>query len=207
MEEYELNLFSCPAYLACAFLDKRCKPILDENQVILAKQHIIKLYEYIHRNQLNNCKQDKRLKSKTSGGQDNDARDDNQTNDVPTNISRIERFLLSKEKAASQENSPPGSVPIGENTIDDLLIEFEQLPRAQIDLDVLKYWENQKGDESRFFELYKVAQIIMATPATEVSVERAFSTLHFILNNYRSRLSNQQLEDILIVKLNSNFNL
>lgn len=44
---------------------------------------------------------------------------------------------------------------------------------------------------------------ILATPATQVSVERAFSALNFILTEKRNKLSRESLNSLLVVKLNS----
>lgn len=52
-------------------------------------------------------------------------------------------------------------------------------------------------------QLSALAQVVLATPATQVSVERAFSALHFILSEKRSSISAEHLNSLLVVKLNS----
>lgn len=68
---------------------------------------------------------------------------------------------------------------------------------------VLDYWF-----EKRFAQplLYKLSCVVLGAPASQVSVERCFSTLKFVLNDYRSRLNECTLEQIMIVKLNDKFN-
>ncbi|XP_054745834.1 uncharacterized protein LOC129250223 [Anastrepha obliqua] len=51
--------------------------------------------------------------------------------------------------------------------------------------------------------LSALAQVILATPATQVSAERAFSALHFILSERRSSISAENPNALLVVKLNS----
>lgn len=63
---------------------------------------------------------------------------------------------------------------------------------------ILDYWKKQKHDT----ELVKLAQVALAVPATQVSVERAFSALATILTKLRSKLSSTTLNCILLVKLN-----
>lgn len=63
---------------------------------------------------------------------------------------------------------------------------------------VLSYWELQKHDT----EIYEISQIVLAVPACQVSVERAFSGLAKIYNASRTRLSSINLENILLLKLN-----
>lgn len=64
---------------------------------------------------------------------------------------------------------------------------------------IIQHWfELTKMDQ----DLWSVVSVILAAPATQVSVERAFSALAIILSKLRSRLSEETLHDILIVKLN-----
>ena len=48
------------------------------------------------------------------------------------------------------------------------------------------YWESQKIKEP---ELFLLSQVVLALPVTQVSVERAYSGLKFILSDLRSNLS------------------
>ena len=51
--------------------------------------------------------------------------------------------------------------------------------------------------------LSALAQVVLAIPATQMSVERAFSALHFILSERRSSITADNLNLLLVVKLNS----
>ncbi|XP_036340492.1 uncharacterized protein LOC118756481 [Rhagoletis pomonella] len=62
------------------------------------------------------------------------------------------------------------------------------------------FWERKKYTHKN---LYQLSQVIHATPATQVSVERAFSTLKYIVNDYRSNLSDDLTETILLLRLNN----
>lgn len=63
---------------------------------------------------------------------------------------------------------------------------------------VLQYWEAKKAQTV----LYKLSQVIFAVPPTQTTVERAFSALALILISLRTRISDQNLQNILIVRLN-----
>lgn len=63
----------------------------------------------------------------------------------------------------------------------------------------MAYWEDNKYV---FPFLAKLAAIVHGVPATEVSVERAFSALKLILDDLRCNLSDENLKKILFVKLN-----
>jgi hypothetical protein len=60
------------------------------------------------------------------------------------------------------------------------------------------YWENRKNEK----ELYLLSQVIISVPATQVSVERAFSALNLVMTKQRTRLGKEILNEILLIKLN-----
>lgn len=77
------------------------------------------------------------------------------------------------------------------------LLEVE--PRQKHDVDVLNHWVARKVSHP---QLSQVAMVILATPSSQVSVERAFSALALVLSDHRTTISDEALEDILILKLN-----
>lgn len=50
--------------------------------------------------------------------------------------------------------------------------------------------------------MYKLAKVIAAIPPTEVQIERDFSKLNFVFSNRRCSLTEDKLEDIMIIYLN-----
>lgn len=64
---------------------------------------------------------------------------------------------------------------------------------------VLKFWEDNK---EHYPDLYPIALIIFSVPGTQVSVERLFSQLKFLLDPLRNRLGSQMVNDIFILKAN-----
>lgn len=99
-----------------------------------------------------------------------------------------------KELSSSRCTSSPPILPI--------LTSFEQHARLDKKTNILTFWEEHKA---KMPELYKLAQIVLAVPATQVSVERLFSGLKFILSPLRCNLNKEILEDILIVRSNTLF--
>lgn len=83
-------------------------------------------------------------------------------------------------------------------------IENYRPPKEDVDINLLNYWHEQKYNIPF---LKQLAYIIHAVPATQVTVERAFSALRLILNDQRCNLSDEKLRSIMFVKLNqSSFN-
>lgn len=65
--------------------------------------------------------------------------------------------------------------------------------------DVWSHWLARKHSHP---ELFEVAMVILSAPSSQVSVERAFSALALVLSDLRTSLSDDALQDILMIKLN-----
>lgn len=76
----------------------------------------------------------------------------------------------------------------------------ETLTGVQKAKSILGYWTGVARYE--YDALFELARVVLSAPATQVSVERAFSALRYILNDYRTSLGSDSLENILIVRLN-----
>lgn len=112
----------------------------------------------------------------------------------------LELFLTAQERELSNElhdvvhiNESP------EQKIHRLLQEFTKLDREHAKINVLDYWENKKMEMP---ELYSLSQIIFTIAATQTHTERSFSTFAFIFSNYRTRINQTLLTDILIIRPN-----
>lgn len=73
--------------------------------------------------------------------------------------------------------------------------------RVDSRVDVVKFWLDM-AKSNTFLMLIETAFVVLAAPGTQVSVERLFSLLKFILNDLRDNLSSGNLRNILIVKGN-----
>ncbi|CAI6358146.1 unnamed protein product [Macrosiphum euphorbiae] len=105
-------------------------------------------------------------------------------------------------RTTSQPISTANSINLN-NSINDIkkkIEDFANTDRVHYKENVVQYWLAKKNEMPQLFEL---AEIVMAVPATQVSVERSFSGLKFILSDLRSSLSSQMLENILIIRGNS----
>lgn len=66
---------------------------------------------------------------------------------------------------------------------------------------IISFWMSKK---STYPSLFEIAMVVYGTPATQNSVERLFSAVKFILNDNRLSLSADKLENILLLRCNSN---
>lgn len=115
-----------------------------------------------------------------------------QIDENPRKISKLELKIQNEERRSQSQ-------VLGNNN-EQCNIDIEQLcqrERLPFDENVLSYWENS-GNKN----LKAIAEVVLATPATQVSVERAFSGLAHILTCHRTNIKEINLNNTLLLKLN-----
>jgi hypothetical protein len=172
--------------LAGVFLDPRFHLLLDDEQKITAKTHIKAVYNFL-----------KHSRPQTSP--QNSAADIlNTSKNSSIVLDPLERLLASLDSPA-EDSTPTTSIL----TLEEILYRFQSLPRnSDTNFNVLNFWTNVPGE---FLELQETAFTIFSAASTQVSVERAFSALKFILSDQRGNLEPQLLEDILLLYLKINY--
>lgn len=79
-------------------------------------------------------------------------------------------------------------------SFDNFIVEPIQTP-------VLGFWKRM---QLQLPELYEISTAIMAIPPTQATVERAFSSLGLILTSRRTRIGDEILQNILMIRFNKN---
>lgn len=90
-----------------------------------------------------------------------------------------------------------------DNTSDmsiDIAIDLFQPDSLSIEKSVLDYWDTQRNSP-----LYNVAMALFSIPPTQAQIERDFSSLSHIFTDRRYRLSQNRLEEILLIHFNKDF--
>ena len=87
--------------------------------------------------------------------------------------------------------------------IDKILYDFRRTPRMNSKNSLLAYWKDNKYVMP---ELYKLAMICLSVPMSQVSIERLFSSMKYILSDLRGNLSPDLLDDILLTRAYYLFN-
>lgn len=65
--------------------------------------------------------------------------------------------------------------------------------------DIIEYWKKRKFNNPK---MYPLARVILSAPSTQVTVERLFSQLKFVLTDSRMRLSDVSIRDLMFLKMN-----
>jgi hypothetical protein len=97
----------------------------------------------------------------------------------------------------------PRSSQLSKRQIRPILENFKNSPRLDKNTSILAHWERNKNTCPK--ELYELGQIALAVPPTQVSVERLFSGLKYVLTHLRTNIKPELLEDILIIRTNELF--
>lgn len=185
LEKHSLKVLNDECVLAAVFLDLRYQKLLSYEQMEVAKKHIIEVYKYINKKKNENVQTSNEINTPETVASD-----------------PLEMALRNMiQKRSETLDVPETSFNLN---ISEILTRFEALERVPLDreFDVIKYWTNIGGV---FTELQATALVIFTAAATQVSVERAFSALKFILSDLRGNIDKDILEDILLLYLNNKF--
>ena len=194
MEVREAKLLSSPVLIAALYLDPRCQILLSKSQKEMAVNHLVALWVKIEKLELKF--QDSDTNNSVNNGPGPSSLDDQgEEVDDP-----VEQLLRNKEKESRLEQLRHCETRIEE--VRGKIINFASVPRISKKENILQYWEGQSHMRP---DLYKIAKIALAVAPCQVSVERLFSGVKFILNCLRFRLGPQKVNDILFVRTNHLF--
>ncbi|XP_064469959.1 uncharacterized protein LOC135384700 [Ornithodoros turicata] len=177
MRSRETCLVGSELFCASVFMDLRYHLLLSEDQKNTAKLHLTKLWKRLAA--------PARQRSKRSPG-DLESLSLDKEDSVDD---EVEMMLREKDVVRATATSVP--------CISTFLEHLQLKPRISRDTDIHQYWESKR---EQMAELKALAEIVLAVPATQVSVESAFSALKYVLSDQRARLAPHILEDILIVR-------
>lgn len=180
-KEVERHILDSPPILSCVFLDSRYRDLLNDDQISIAVRHLTGLW---HKHQQINHNNDTRANNTAETISEENA----------PKITCLRDLLEAKQKDRTQ-NSRLFCV-----NDENALRRVKIMPyNNNLKLSTIKFWSRYSLAEP---QLYELACFVNAAAPTETRIEGAFSSLAFILNPHRTRLSNQSIDTILIVRLN-----
>lgn len=121
-----------------------------------------------------------------------------------SDMNQFDAFLskLAHNKSAVR-SSQPATVEKSIKGLKIELIAYDLIHRLPADTQIMSWWKNYK----QLPLLKEVALDVISAPVTEVSVQRLFSHLNFILNAHRTTEHAELLEDILFLRMNNNWEI
>lgn len=187
MQAREIKLLKNDVVLEAIYIDRRLNVLLNDQQCEKAKSLLKETYQKIQK--LNQTAETVNVEGNSEVNQQS-----NYTIAVPSTsqeTSTLEILLMRAERARGSARQ--------RRSFDMCLNELVVGPRVPINESILNHWNNVAALNS---DLATVANTVLAAPATQVSVERLFSSLKFILNPLRSNLSQRLLRDIMLIREN-----
>ncbi|CAI6357289.1 unnamed protein product [Macrosiphum euphorbiae] len=194
MENREQFIMNNKVLLAAVFLDPRFKITLDEIQYNMAINHLVSVWLYLKNNGMGIKDTDENVENMEDRNSESDL-DSNENSDV------LEQFLREKE-SVEPEISCSSQYSTSKFIENKLKTYYLNQKRLSLKTNILQFWQSMEDIHP---ELNVLAKIVFAVPSTQVSVERLFSGLKFILSPYRSNITSKHLEDQLIVRTNRLF--
>lgn len=197
IEKREKCLLENTIVLAALYLDPRFHFLLTVDQKEKAQNHLKSLYANLveMENQPQSQNDVPFVNQQPSSGMENLVQNcDNEEDEVDDLVA----YLNEKENEQRGTNS---------NYYQNFDLEITNfLPERLCDhtINIINYWDIKS---QQYPVLSKLAKIVHSVPATQVTVERSFSTLRWILSDLRNRLTTKNLENILMVNLNNEFTI
>jgi len=195
MVKRETNIMNNHVLLAAILLDPRFNVILNEKQSDIAIKHLKNVWVY-----LKQIESEKMQSSSTTIIHEQEILSDLVDSDA------LEMYLRNQEDSSQSSNfgnlSNSQASTMGKK-IETLLKSFcIENKRLSYKTNILQFRDSKK---TIYPELFKISNIILSVPATQVSVERLFSGLKYILSPYRINISAKNLEDQLLIRTNRLF--
>lgn len=183
MEKYKFSLLQNSVLVAAIYLDPRYQRVLSAGEKILACTLLKNIYiKY----QMINTNENQPQNKSVSNINDSDSFDDM--------LAYLNSFPNEPEESGQMDR-------IHVDEVDDIIRSFEGKRESSMHISPLEYWEKHKTEMPI---LYELSQAIFAVPLTQSSVERTFSALPVILTAKRTRISDECLQNILLLKNNQN---
>jgi len=181
LEDREILLFENDAFLCGIFLDPRFNITLSKNQ----KQTCISLLSNIYFQILSISNNSISILEKSLEASLSESSDE------------VDKYLKLEEARSVGSPSCMSKCSLLESI--QIFLKQRRLSKST---DIIKWWSESS---EKFPELFTISQVALCVPATQVSVERLFSSVKFIMNPLRNRLDMKTLNAIMLLRTNHMF--
>lgn len=188
--ERTMLILNAPPTLACVFLHYKYGVILSESEKSIAVQHIITVWKSIRKLSDNNA-----VAASTSSTEEHSA----YTEDECVDIDDLLTYRRSLRTIVDAETVLNDSTSAATHAIRRFELFLRSTEPSDSNKTSVEFWCKYKLTEP---DLFQVACVINAAAPTQVSVERLFSALSFVLSPQRTRLKDENIDNILVVGQN-----
>lgn len=189
LENRQKTLLDNDTYLSAIYLDPRFNAILSREQVEKAVKHLVNTWSRLA------SLQERQAPAEVAGAPNLSGMVHNSV-EISVN-QEIENMLHVAD--LNRQNSLNYIIHNTDFDKEEVVRDFLRFPRIDQLKSVLDYWEEKKNFHS---QLYPLALAVLSVPATQVSVERIFSALKYVLSPLRHNLLGDAVNDILVIQQN-----
>lgn len=188
MNGYHDTLMNNLALLAAIYLDPRFQRGL-KDKLPIAKQFLVNLYIRMKKVEAFQEieEETEEIHFEAEHNSENDSYDD------------MDSYLNACNSFMTTPIAQPCRSTNDQEIIINLLNYFEGA-QEPIKSSIWDIWNGKKYDT----ELYRLAMTVFSIPPTQSTVKRAFSFLPIILTSRRTRIGDESLQNILLIRLNQN---
>lgn len=187
MDKYHDLLMKNPTLIAAVYLDPRYQRGIGVNKH-MAVTYLADLFEKI-------------IEVEAYHDESDTFETIEESNEKEGSYEELGQYLDACDSVYGVNRTSESSIPKEKEKITTILNDFHGKVQLPLTASVWGFWKENKDI---YRELYKLASIVMAMPPTQTVVERIFSVLALVLTSHRTRLGDETLENILVVRLNSN---
>lgn len=181
MEQRQIKLLQNDVVLEALYLDGRLNVVLSLEECQKARSLLNDIFKNIENIRVQDITEIETVSLTNAIPQASTSRD----------LSAVENLLLNTELVRGNTRK--------KRSFDLCLYEVITAPRLDLTQNIIRHWTNKAVVSS---EIAEVAKVVLSAPATQVSVERLFSSLRFILHPLRSNISPNLLKDLMVVRAN-----
>lgn len=174
LEIRKRDLLKHPTMLCAIYLDHRMYQELSDKEIQIAKMTLANIHQ--------------KIRNLTQNTGEEHAEGDSSFND-----SLDEYFKRSKKNQSDKQTHFM-------QLLDTFHLSLQYEKQENHKSTSIDFWENKK---SAYPALYEIACVINSIPPSQATVERGFSILKFVFGEKRTRIVQDSLENILLIKLNA----
>lgn len=189
MEKREEALLNNGALLSAVYLDPRFQCLLRQPQKIVAQQHLYELWKRM----LMLETEKETIKSKEMEETDN--KEHCLREDESTTMDVIDQLLIASDKNNEECGERDRTDMDG---IRQAVNNFDNCKRVDRNEDIFRWWQCHPHQD-----LKRLAEVALALPVSQVSVERTFSGLRYIPDELRLGLKEDIIESIMFLRCNT----
>jgi hypothetical protein len=207
MKKREDKIFTTLAIQCALYLDPRLQVLIPDEIVPKVQEQLLFIGNRAQLLKLQSIKADQNKTPEISAqSQYSEQMSGNESNADEDDFEKRLNILKKKKQAIARvKNSKSHTHTFGSKEIEEAIQNFAFASSEfsiPLQTNILEFWESQK---SNMPIMYHLAKIVLAAPPTQVSVERLFSGLRFILNPLRNAMKPETIDNIMLIKTNKIF--